>query len=658
MSIVIRKNVRAIVLITTLLFLVVLLMIVGAALIMSGASRESSGSLQDNQAALLAAETGLDYARTRLQERPTWRGDGDGVLLKQTVVRSADDDLVVVEDNGSVVGYMTTATGIHSQFRLRFNYHDGDVGTAGDGDGLDDPDIFLPGPYVSTNNLGGSGPAPGPRAENVSGTWEVTTPPGPTVDVPSFTAYVVVEGYAGIGLRDQLQNPANPDPLTGGTGLRTSKRILEANFRRAFATGTDAVIYAHQSIESSLGPGGVFDVDTADPGSPPRIRTNDSVRIDPDTVGPVSYTTTSDGEVYVGDSGDFLVNGVAGTPGATQQATDESDFFALEWNDIRKADPSGPRIRAGTYIWRRDDGSGNPFLEYFPEEYNPANTYTQGAPGTIRIDTSNPNNFLLSGSMGTDANIDFNRYETEFLNDVYVEPGSGGLTGVAIVPESDVLTVDQSRPYVKFSNPSGDSPVLTSSGQVYVSGEIGGQGSVTAEGDITFQGSSALEVSPDQSVAIYSKQDVILEAIPDPVVSGLGSVVASVTGSLTSGSGSGPGPGLGPGSGVGSVLGGGSSPPPSLGYQDQAFAGIIFAGGNFRADLRTGTSNPGEFYLRGLLSSYGGDPATEAPGDNGGGQVGLIAENAKFIFDPAYVNNLIDLNAPTPLIRATYGILE
>lgn len=653
MSIIFRKNVRAIVLITTLLFLVVLLMIVGAALVMSGASRESSGSLQNNQAALLAAETGLDYARTRLQERPTWRGDGDGVLLKQTVVRSADDDLVVVEDNGSVVGYMTTETGVHSQFRLRFNYHDGDVGTAGDGDGLDDPDILLPGPYVSTNNLANSGPAPGPRAEEAGGVWEVPTPPGPSVQVPSFTAYVVVEGYAGIGLRDQLQNPASPDPFAGGVGLRTSKRVLEANFRRAFATGTDAVIYAHQSIESGLGPGGVFDVDTADPGSPPRIRTNENVRIDPDTVGPVSYTTTSDGEVYVGDSGDFLVDGAAGTPGATQQSTDESDFFSLEWDDIRKADSSGPRIRAGTYVWRRDDGSGTPYLQYYPQEYDPAATYDPDASGTLRIDTSNPNNFLLSGSMGTDANINFNRYETEFSSDLYVEP-QGTVTGIAIVPESDVLTIDQSRPYVKFDSSSGDSPVLTSAGQVYVSGEIGGQGSVTAEGDITFQGSSALEVSPDQSVAIYSKQDVILEAIPDPVVTGLGSVVAAVAGT---GSGSGVSSTLGPGSGPGSVLGGGGS-LPSLGFQDQAFAGIIFAGGNFRADLRTGTSFPGDFYLRGLLSSYGGDPATQAPGDNGGGQVGLIAENAKFIFDPAYVNNLIDLNAPTPLVRATYGILE
>jgi type II secretory pathway pseudopilin PulG len=657
----IKRKKRAIVLVTTLIFLVILLMIVSAALILSGATRNSSGSLQDNQAALMAAETGLDYARTRLQERPDWKGDGDGVVTTQTVVRSADDSLIVEEDNGSVIGYVTTESGIHSQFRIRFNFHDGDVGTPNDADSLDDPGTLLPGPYVSFNNLGNSASLPGKRAEDLGSGWEVAASSPTTFDIPAFTAYVIVEGYAGNGLRDQVQDPANPDPMV--SGARISKRILDANLQRAFSSGTDAVIYANENIQGTLGPGGEFSVQTADPGAPPRLRSNESIQI-ASSGGSANYLTDSTGEVYVkgGSSpGDFTVNGSAGTPGAIQENTDGSDFFGIEWDDVRKATTSDPQIRAGTYIWRRDDGTGTPYMEYFPEEYNPANSYPQGS-GSIQIRSSNPGDLLLSGSIGTDANVNFATYKTEIMSNIHVAP-QGGVQGVAIVPESDVLTIDKSRPLVQFTTGgSGDTPVLTSSGQVYVSGEIGGNGSVTAEGDITFQGSSALEVAPDQSVAVYSRNDVILQAIPDPVVSSGGSVTAAVAAALSSGSSStssGPTTG-GPGSGTGAAVSGAASGggPPPAGYQDQAFAGIIFAGGNFRADLRTGTAYPGNFYLRGLLSAYGGDPSTGNPGGDGDGFVDMTAENAYFTFDPAYIDSLIDMNAPTPLVRSTYGILE
>jgi type II secretory pathway pseudopilin PulG len=662
---IIKKRKRAIVLITTLIFLVILLMIVSAALLLSGSTRDASGSLQNSQAALLAAETGLDYARTRLQDRPNWKGDGDGIVTNQTVVRSPDDDLIVVEDNGSVVGYMTTESGIHSQFRIRFNFHDGNVGTPDDADQLDDPATMLPGPYVSYNNLGESSILEGKRAEESGSVWEVTDGTPSTYDVPPFAAYLIVEGYAGNSLRDQLQDPDNPNPLAGVGGARISKRVLDANLRRSFAAGTDGVIYANGGVTGTVGSGGEFSVQTADPGSPPRIRSNENVEIEAAS-GSATYLTDSTGEVYVkggASPGTFTVDGVAGTPGAIQDSTTGGDFFGVEWEEVRKAGTGDPQIRAGTYIWRRDDGTGTPFMEYYQEEYDPANTYAPGA-GLLQIRSSNPDALLLSGTMGTDADVNFATYKTEFMNNILVSP-QGGVQGVAIVPESDVINIDKSRPLVQFTdNGSGDTPVLTSPGQVYVSGEIGGTGSVTAVGDITFQGSSALEVAPDQSVAVYSQNDVILKAIPDPVVASGGSVTAAVAASLSSGSGSstsGPttgGPGSGTGAAVSAAASGGG--PPPAGYQDQAFAGIIFAGGDFNADLRTGTAYPGNFYLRGLLTAYGGDPADENPGGNGigEGKVGMDAENAYFTFDPAYIDNLVDLTAPTPLVRSSYGILE
>ena len=72
------------------------------------------------------------------------------------------------------------------------------------------------------------------------------------------------------------------------------------------------------------------------------------------------------------------------------------------------------------------------------------------------------------------------------------------------------------RPIVGFVNKNkGDSgtTILTSKGNITISGATMGSGAITSEGNITMQGPSLLESDPGVGVSIYSKGDVTIEPI-------------------------------------------------------------------------------------------------------------------------------------------------
>src|SRR5437660_152237 len=109
---------RGIILISTLLILTVMTMFVGATLALGNGWQASEVNLEERNAALNAADSGVHYARCRLRENPSWRGDGDGTVV-------STPDLTVVEDQGNVIGLVHSPHGQVSQFRLRFNFYDG-----------------------------------------------------------------------------------------------------------------------------------------------------------------------------------------------------------------------------------------------------------------------------------------------------------------------------------------------------------------------------------------------------------------------------------------------------------------------------------------------------------------------------------------------------
>lgn len=637
-----KLRLRGIMLIITLIGLAMMLMIITAALILSRGSEAVSGSMEEQQAAVLAAEAGLQYARARLQERPSWRGDGDGGTTVAVTVQSADGSMVVTEDNGTVIGYMDGPEGLHQQFRFRFNYHDGDVSAASDAEGLDDPAYLIPSPWVSVNNLMGGESTPTPRAELSGGVWRVSPTSPMPYDCPRYTADIIVEGLAGPGLREQLSGGTpNPDPPRGNRRVVT--RVIEANFRREAAATADSAVYAAGNIRGAKANGGTMLVESLDPAVPARMRSNGNVIVDAPSGG-ANYSTAANGEVRVRSStGTFTVNGVnSAAPAATQMTTPTEEFLQVEWSEIKKANPTDINLRAGTYVWRAGGAppyaQPGPYLEYFAQEYSTTGVYPLGA-GTVMASSAD----LETNGSGA-VNFDASNYRLEVTDNLYVAP-QGAVTGIAIVPEAAVTTLGQ-RPTLEFDDGEGANPIFTGDGNVYILGEVKGEGAVTAQGDLHFQGSSALTVDPDTAVALYAKGDVHLQAIPEPVVAaGTGTVTGSASTTYTSSTG------------TGAALG--TSPPPVvLQFQDQVIAGVVYAQGDFIADLR-GPTYRGNLFIRGILAAYGGDPeAGEAPGTvPGKGVVRIIAENAQLKFDSSYIDSLIDLYAPADLVQTLYGTL-
>lgn len=648
---------KAVVLISTLVLVVIIFMVFVAAVALIPGQQAASRNLYENRAAAQAAEAGMQYAQARLQERPTWRGDGDGTTPTFSFV-SPDGNLAVEENNGNVLGYVRTAgRQLDMQFRIRFNYYDGAVGSAGDADQLNDPPLFLDTPYVSVNNLAGSASIPVPRAVDSGGVFRVTPASPMPYDAPRFTACILVEGRAGQGLRDQWAGGLNPNPNPGNRLV--VRTVQEAYFRRGNIAGLDAVAYSGLDIGANTL--GQVRVSSASGSDIPRVRSNGNVAVSSLPGGSASYTTDTGGEVYVNNTGSFMVNGAASTaPAGIQQTTPTGKFLQLKWSKIKKAQATDANVAAGTYLWRQ--GGGGAYLEYYPQNYDPLATYAPGS-GTVITSGSGMELTTLGGIA-----VDPTKYEVKFSKNVWVRP-TGSVTGFAIVPEAAMTTAGV-RPATVFS-PAGASsplPILTSTGDVTLKGQLSGQGSVSSEGAVTFQGPSVLEADPSNMVAIYAKGDVTLEAIPDQVVTVIGGGTTTGTSSgcsgtcttsggssgctgtcTTGGSGATGGTGSTSGTSTGTTTGFTLGPPQP---QDQRLSGVVYTQRNFKVDL-SGVTYQGNLYLRGVLAAYGGDPdAGEAPAANGQGRVDLKADKVELLYDPGYLDGLLDLSGPTPLERS------
>jgi hypothetical protein len=120
-------------------------------------SIDSARGTREGRQAIAAAQAGVDYAWCRLQERPTWKGDGN--VANTAAWTLSTPNLQVYEDHGNVGGFLTSSSGDKSQFRIRFNYQDGGADPA---DGLSDPTVtyLIQTPFVSFNNLDQANPVP------------------------------------------------------------------------------------------------------------------------------------------------------------------------------------------------------------------------------------------------------------------------------------------------------------------------------------------------------------------------------------------------------------------------------------------------------------------------------------------------------------------
>jgi len=616
---------RGIAIIISLMMMVLVVMFVTAMVITFPTSVEASRDSAEGRLAQAAAQSGADYAWCRLQERPSWRGDGNG---NATVTTINTTNLTVVEDRGDVWGFLTDSQGNKSQFRIRFNWHNGTGGP----DNLDDPVRMVPSQYVSINNL--DQPAPAPVRRGTAGSSAAVSVSSPsTYSVAQYSCCVLVEGLAGDAL--SRTSPTNPVP-TANAG-RVVRQVVEIDLGRPTLANLDSAVYGGKI--SAGGPGQVLDVESAG-AALPRSRTLDDIVL----TGGARYKTAPGGSIVASNAGFTSIASTGPAPNIRQEDlnSQRKKYLAVKMTDIAQATASDPKLPAGTYVWR-DNGD----LDYYASDYT--GSLPTGPPAQTFQDSSQLASFM--GATGPPPiDLDGTTYTMQYNSNVFVQP-QGAVKSLAIVPEPSIATLQADRPKNLFTGGSGSAPVLTGSGDITMKGSLIGKGSVTTTGNLTFQGASVFETDPGKNVAIYAAGNVSMEKLPPEVALNLSPGNSGSQGNHRSmhhrGHGSFSHSGYNTTGSINSSVSMITNRLGALDGDDVMIAGLVYAGGNFTTDL----GSTGTLYVRGALVAYGGNAdAGDVAGTPGkGGEVVLNSKGAQLTFDPTYVVSSMSLSAPTRL---------
>ena len=106
-------------LITTMLMIVLVVMLVGSVVSSSLGDWRLAHSMLQRETALMAANSGTQYAFTRLQQDIYWRANPSQPYHLQ------GERYEIWESQGNVVGKLVAPYGETSFFRFKFNYEDG-----------------------------------------------------------------------------------------------------------------------------------------------------------------------------------------------------------------------------------------------------------------------------------------------------------------------------------------------------------------------------------------------------------------------------------------------------------------------------------------------------------------------------------------------------
>ena len=668
---------RGIMLLSTLMIMVVIAMIVMATIKTAPSSLLSASSYTDHQRAQLAADIGVNYAKSRFKEDMAWMGSPNSTA--RTVVRTADNSLIIVEDHGNVVGLVRFETGQYGQFRIRFNHQDGD----GAADGLDNPsaDYVLSTPLISQNNL---------LISSASSLYE-SAAQGDGIQardgelVQAFQAYVAVEGRAGPGLSGMTSG----HPTKGESGLRVVTKLVETRLQADFGDALDAAamaagdINAHLKTSTTVTPwrtrhGGPrprrLEVDTGgrnDDDSPARIRAKGSVHVTSDSPGGVNllseqgFAQTLDGTLGAGTRANDSLT--------TQVEAASAGFYSMEWDRIGHAnsDPSATdtvNLNAGTYvIWETGTPTqSKPEIHYYDmskDDYiahiksHPSdsgtiidkdfrqmrNNYNSSHPNGIRLittkHTNRPDNITPRSSLLAQVVVRDDVYvaPTNETDDFTLMPRRGFIEGPPSAigdPHPGEVLMDNGylghNLLFQFEPRTEGQAVLTSRGEVNVNAAVHGSGaSITAEQDITIVGGGYLAgeqvAKGGDGLSLYSKGDVTVSTY-SPRKDGLSGL-----------------------------------------YRDIRLKGVLYAWGDVNLEVGQSPQStiPSSFlaqngYLSmdGALVAYGGDPGDQtdsSPGSGTGGigtgrgNINIHAHWATLTYDTRYLSSFDKTATPSKM---------
>lgn len=491
------KNKRGIVLITTMLTVVLVIMLLSSVVYSNLGSMRLASNFYGREEALMAAQSGVEYAITCLQSDITWRGDKQD----NTFTNSAEG-ISVRERNGNVVGMLTTANGNKSFFRIKFNYEDGENGFDGMKDSSDSERIQSP--YVSVNNLFNTTPTKvytasqdgklkTKQSQDRFGKNRTEADGASSFSLGKSSCYLVVEGFAGNGVRDLTLDKAFT--LTPEQVSNLNPRRVETYLALSSETQfTDSVACAAGDLTTDSN---LIRISNAKGSSSPKMRSLHNLNV---TSGTVDFDNS---QLYYGSGYSYSINGKTISEDSkytAQQSNDTSSFTRLEWDDVTKANSKGQKcvaIQAGTYVWSKDPKTNENVLRRYVGNYPPGTKIPSDAKSSIVTSLKGMTIDAKTLTMKIDSNL------------WVASDGKASSLIIRYDKEGETAT---SRPVVAFlkNEAKQTSPIISSDHDIYIEGATLGGGSITSKKNISLQGPSILESDPGIGVSIYAQGDVNL----------------------------------------------------------------------------------------------------------------------------------------------------
>ncbi len=563
-----------------------------------------------------------------MKDKNNWQGD-----LNATTVNLPD--FKVVEDNGNVIGWIKSATGEVSLFRIRFNHQDG--GSPGADNMVDPaPSHIIDSTYVSINNIAVSGDSPIPHAA-ASAPWAVASS-GPDT-TPGGSAVVEIEGVAG----SALSSLVGPGPLPSG---QLTKRTLRVTYAAAGSPAVpDTAVSGGSGIALQMS--GAAKVSAI--GATAKLRSKKGIDV-----------TKGDGSVNIldmtGEAGRDMslpATGLNATLTGTVSAVNETlndgqDFYNLKWSDVPVAsndETKSIQLPGGVYVTGLDGKVR--YYDVSPDQFKTLDQTT----GCVTISSTNfsevrtPTNLAVPG-----LTMDHSEFTIKVRNaEVDFKASANGNKDVLFtVPSGRALNAnDTAKPFVSNTVPS----VLWNPGNLHLTNATascpgnltlmvnvkGRNGSLTSGGNAIICAPSVdiavdANVTFSQRLSIYSKGDLTVSTWMDN-------------------------PALPP------------YVPAYKGYAPLKMQGLIYAWGN--ADVFAGTpgalsspgmygqpTNYGNVSISGALVAYGDDPSSNNPGADGKGKVSIFGEQADIVYDSTKLISSSSITPGQPLTsihRVSYG---
>ncbi len=427
----VRNNHRGIVIISVLVLTLLATFFLGALIQMNPSRLRKVTHSETRERAVAAAHAGIDYALHRLHQDLEWRADANTVVVQT-------DDLVVLEDEGNVLGWIRTEQGPWSHFRLRFNYQDGTDTT----DGYLSPQYPLDLPGISVNNLTNANSTPIPLGNGPG--FAYTGQHG--FEIPEFTVALLVEGVVGSDL-----TPLQP---MGQIGDRVAaRRVVEGIYQvtRVGRTPSEgAVLMASGNSNFVVGnaaPGagdhnfsGMLRLAANDQVARMRTKGRSSLTLGEGKLSPYLFYPDMNSEVAVGFGG-FSPTTRDGQEFSVLNEADDP-FLEVAWDKVSRSEQADPiELPAGVYTFEQptpltSSAGGATQVKYYPmtwDAYREARLQGQDPPSS-QVPDAFADRVQLNGKTWTDSSgVSQQRHLVTFEKDVEVQPVSG-ISDLVIVP--------------------------------------------------------------------------------------------------------------------------------------------------------------------------------------------------------------------------------